>query len=278
MKKISSVLILQFVFFTTFGLVKVKKDLAYADAGEENLLDVYYNSQLKKTKDVVVFIHGGSWNSGSKNTYWFLGKNFAKKGKVMVVINYQLSPFANYENMALDCSKAIKWVKENVANYGGNPNRIFVMGHSAGGHLAALINQDPIYFQKLGIENPIKGVILDDPFGLDIHQYMKLQINTTDKYIPGFLKVFSEDEKNWINASPVFTVANITNPYLLFVGGKTYESIKIQTPAFYQKLKLNHKSVYFEEIKNKKHVAMISHMFFGWNKLYAKIINFMDNC
>jgi acetyl esterase/lipase len=269
---------LQSIFFTTFAMVKVKKNLPYADAGDANMLDVYYNSNQKNTKDVIVFIHGGSWNSGSKNTYWFLGRNFAKKGILMVAINYSLSPLSNYENMAFDCSKAIKWVKENISKYGGNPERIFVMGHSAGGHLAALINQNPIYFEKIGIQNPIKGVILNDPFGLDIHQYMKLQINTNDKYIPGFLKVFSHDEKNWIAASPVFTVNNIANPYLLFIGGNTYESIKIQTPAFYQKLKENHKLVHFEEIKNKKHVAMISHMIFGWNQLYAKIISFMSDC
>ena len=276
MKKITGILFLLFSFVTAFGFIKRERDVSYADAGEENLLDVYYNSHLKKAKDVIVFIHGGSWNSGSKDSYWFLGKNFARKGKVMVVINYSLSPKSTYENMALDCTKAIKWVKENITKYGGNPDRIFVMGHSAGGHLAALINQDPIYFKKIGIENPIKGVILNDPFGLDIHQYMKSQINTNDKYMPGFLKVFSEDEKNWMSASPVFTAAKITNPYLLFVGGNTYESIKIQTPAFYQILKENHKSVYFEEIKNKKHVAMISHMFFSWNQLYDKIINFID--
>jgi len=278
LKKITGILFLVFSFVTTFGFIKRERDVPYADFGEENLLDVYYNSHLKKANDVIVFVHGGSWNSGSKDTYWFLGKNFARKGKVMVIINYSLSPKSTYENMALDCTKAVKWVKENIAKYGGNPDRIFVMGHSAGGHLAALINQDPVYFERAGIKNPIKGVILDDPFGLDIHQYMKSQINTNDKYMPGFLKVFTEDEKNWMIASPIYTIDKISNPYLLFVGGNTYESIKTQTPAYYQTLKQNHKSVYFEEIKNKKHVAMISQMFFCWNQLYDKIINFMDNC
>lgn len=278
MKKIISLSFLLLSCSTIYAIVKRDQNLAYADSGVYNLLDIYHHSNIKKPQDVIVFIHGGSWSSGSKETYWFLGNNFARKGKILVAINYRLSPNANYQMMASDCAKAVKWVQENIVNYGGNPNRIFVMGHSAGGHLGALINQDPIYFEQLGIKNPIKGVILDDPFGLDIHQYMKVQINTNDKYMPGFLRVFGDDEKNWMNASPINTVANIANPYLLFVGGNTYESIKIQTPAYYQKLKENRKLVYFEEIKNKKHIAMMSHMFFSWNQLYKKIINFMDNC
>lgn len=263
-------------FTSTLAGIKKEKDLAYADGGPENLLDVYYSDDIKTPKDVIVFIHGGSWNSGSKNTYWFLGNNFARKNKVAVIINYPLSPKAQYKEMAYASAKAIAWVKINIAKYGGNPNKIFLMGHSAGAHLAALINQDPQYFAAVNIENPIKGVILNDPFGLDIHHYIKAQINKNDKYIPGFLKVFSDDEKSWIAASPIFTVNQITNPYQLFMGGKTYASIKIQTPVFYQALKENRKEVYYQRIENKKHVAMISHMFFGWNNLYDHIIAFMN--
>ena len=72
-----------FSFLSTIAGVKVQKDLVYADKGELNLLDVYYNHKNQKKSDVIVFIHGGSWNSGSKNTYWFLGKNFAKRGKCL---------------------------------------------------------------------------------------------------------------------------------------------------------------------------------------------------
>ena len=264
-------------FLSTIAGVKVEKDLAYADKGESNLLDVYYNNNNQKQSDVIVFIHGGSWNSGSKNTYWFLGKNFVNKGKVFVAINYPLSPTYQYQTMAYDCAKAVKWVKENIATYGGNPDRIFVMGHSAGAHLSALINQDPIYFDDAKIKNPIKGVILNDAFGLNIYQYLKIQINTDDEYVPGFLKVFTDKEVEWEKASPIFKVNNIKNPYIMFVGSKTYESILVQTPAFYEELKSKNKTVYYEVIKGKKHVPMITQMIFSWNKMYKKIIDFMDN-
>lgn len=260
-----------------FAGVKIEKDLAYADGGQSNLLDIYHSDKYKEPQDVIVFIHGGSWTSGKKDTYWFLGRNFARKGKIAVIINYPLSPDAKYEEMGYDCAKAVKWVKENIVAYGGNPDRIFVMGHSAGGHLSALINQDPKYFEKAGIINPIKGVILNDPFGLNIEQYMKVQINTDDEYIPGFLEVFSANEEEWRKASPIITVKNISNPYQLFIGGKTFVSIKIQTPAFYQALKENHKKVSFERIKRKKHVGMITQMIFGCNKMYGKIIGFINS-
>jgi acetyl esterase/lipase len=262
--------------FVTLAGVKKEKDLAYADAGTANLLDIYHSDQFSKPQDVIVFIHGGSWNSGSKDAYWFLGRNFARKGKVTVIINYSLSPAVQYESMALDCAKALKWVKNHIQEYGGNPDRIFVMGHSAGGHLAALINQDAKYFDQVGIQNPIKGVILNDPFGLNIYQYMKLQIHTGDQYIPGFLKVFGTDEKEWKKASPIFTVNQIQNPYQLFSGSKTYPSIQMQTPAFYKALNENHKTVSFEVIKGKKHIGMITQMIFGCNKMYDKMIAFID--
>jgi acetyl esterase/lipase len=263
-------------FITTIAGIKIEKDLAYADKGTRNLLDIYHNAKTSQPQDVIVFIHGGSWRSGSKDSYWFLGRNFAKKGKILVAINYPLAPEYQYDTMAYDCAKALKWVKENITKYGGNPDRIFVMGHSAGGHLAALINQDPKYFEHVKIKNPIKGVILNDAFGLNIYQYMKLQINTDDKYIPGFLQVFTKDEKEWEKASPIFTVENISNPYIMFSGSKTYESIRVQTPAFHQELKSKNKTSYYEIIKGKKHIGMLTQMIFGCNKMYDKIIDFID--
>lgn len=256
--------------------VKKDKDIAYADKGERNLLDVYYPNDNQTPKDVIVFIHGGSWRSGSKNTYWFLGGNFARKNKVFVTINYPLAPNAQYQEMAADCAKAVKWVTENIRKYGGNPDRIFLMGHSAGAHLAALINQDEQYFKNIGIKNPVKGVILNDAFGLNISYYMKVQINTNDSYIPGFLQVFGAEEQNWLKASPINYVGGIKNPYLMFVGGNTYPSIKRESPEFYQKLLTNNKKVSLSEIKGKKHIGMLTQMLLGSNKLYKIIIAFMN--
>lgn len=259
----------------SFAGIKKVKDIAYAYKGERNLLDIYSPSNTNTPKDVIVFIHGGSWRSGSKNTYWFLGNNFARKDIIFVPINYPLAPNAQYKEMATDCAKALKWVSENISKYGGNPDRIFVMGHSAGAHLGALINQDEQFFKQVGIKNPIKGVILNDAFGLNIAEYMDAQIDTDDEYMPGFLEVFGKQEKVWSEASPINYINGVKNPYLMFYGGKTYPSIKRSSQYFHSQLIANQKTASINEIKGKKHIGMITQMLFGCNKLYKKILDFM---
>jgi len=252
--------------------IKRAKNISYTvqAIGTSNLLDIYYKKS-GGLKDVLVFIHGGSWDSGKKETYWWLGRNFAHKNVVCVVINYRLSP-SKYDQIASDCAAALKWVKENISNYEGNPERVFVMGHSAGGHLAELINSDPSFFRQQNIMNPIRGVILDDPFGLDMYEYMTTA--EKDHYYNSFIKTFSTNEEEWKKASPLAYLTNINNPHLIFVGGRTYLSIQLQSKRFYELLKAANLPVDFHEIKRKKHVPMISQMIFRGNRLYGIINGF----
>jgi dipeptidyl aminopeptidase/acylaminoacyl peptidase len=148
------------------------------------------------------------------------------------------------------------------------------MGHSAGGHLAELINADPKYFKKAGIKNPVKGVILDDPFGLDMHEY--LTTAEKDHFYFDFIRTFTEQPEVWKTASPMDYVNNIKNPHLLFYGAKTYGAIKLQTPKLYEKLKANGVRAEIKEIKGKSHVPMISQMIFGGNQLYKDILDFIQ--
>lgn len=255
--------------------VKKAKNISYVDNKEEkNTLNVFYKDDGVNDKPVIVFIHGGSWSSGKKETYWWLGRNFARKGVVTVIINYPLAPNAGYEKMADDCALAVKWVKENIASYQGSGEKIFVMGHSAGAHLGELINADPQYFKHAGIKNPIKGLILNDPFGLDIHEY--LTEAEKDDYYFDFLRTFTDQPNVWKLASPLAYVNNVKNAHLLFYGSKTYGAIKIQTPRFYEKLKANGVDVALHEIKGKSHVPMITQMIFGANDLYPTILAFIE--
>lgn len=255
--------------------INIKRDMQYTvvDKGEFNKLDIYYPNIKGAAKDVIIFIHGGSWRSGSKKEYWWLGRNFAKKNTVSVLINYPLSPKSQYQEMAYDCAEAVKWVQNNVLKYGGNANRIFLMGHSAGAHLATLINQDQRFFDKVGIKNPIKGVILNDAFGLDMYQYFITDPN--GEHVPGFLQTFGKDTIEWKQASPLNYIKIVPNPYLIFIGEKTFPSIRLQSAYFYDKIKHLQKNSHIKEIKGKKHVGMIAQMVFGCNKLYDYILDFM---
>ena len=254
--------------------VKTAKNLNYAgNTDEKNTLNIFYKKDSIKNKPVLIFIHGGSWSSGKKETYWWLGRNFARKGIVTVIINYPLAPDAQFEKMAADCALAVKWVQQNISDYTASPDKIFVMGHSAGAHLGELINADPKYFKQAGLKNPIKGMILNDPFGLDIYQY--LTEAEKDDYYYDFLRTFSKKPEVWKVASPLDYVNNIKNPHLLFYGSKTYPAIKIQTPKLYEKLKANNVVAEMKEVKGKSHVPMITQMIFGGNDLYDDIVNFV---
>ena len=252
--------------------VKTAKNINYASNTEEsNTLNVFFKNDNIKDKPVIIFIHGGSWSSGKKETYWWLGRNFARKGVVTVVINYPLAPNSKYEKMANDCALAVKWVQENISNYTASPNKIYVMGHSAGAHLAELINADPKYFQHAGIKNPIKGVILNDPFGLDLHEY--LSTTEKDDFYFNFIRTFTDQPAIWTLASPLHYINNIKNPHLLFYGEKTYPAIKLQTPRLFNALKGNGVPAEIKLIKGKSHIPMITQMIFGCNDLYKDIVN-----
>ncbi|MBB6240213.1 acetyl esterase/lipase [Pedobacter sp. AK013] len=269
-------ILLMLLFQTILAVAQVKKakNINYAgNTNEANTLNIFYKNDSIKNKPVLIFIHGGSWSSGKKETYWWLGRNFARKGVVTVIINYPLAPNFQYEKMDDDCALVVKWVKAHIADYTANPDKIFVMGHSAGAHLAELINADPKYFKKAGIKNPIKGVILNDPFGLDMHEY--LTTAEKDHFYFDFIRTFTEQPEVWKAASPMYYVNNIKNPHLLFYGSKTYGAIKLQTPRLYEKLKANNVPVEIKEINGKSHVPMISQMIFGGNQLYQDILDFI---
>jgi acetyl esterase/lipase len=261
--------------FTGSAQVRLAKNINYAGNNDQaNALNIYYKKGDVKNQDVIVFIHGGSWSSGKKETYWWLGRNFAKKDIVTAVINYPLAPNATYKEMALASAKAVKWIKDSIASYGGNPDRIFIMGHSAGAHLAELINADPQYFKAVGIQNPIKGVILNDAFGLDMEEYLTKA--EKDDYYTDFIRTFSTEQKTWQIGSPLFYVANVNNPHLIFYGTKTYDAIQIQSKRMNKELKSLNVPVILQIIEGKKHVPMIAQMIWGSNKLYKSISNFLE--
>lgn len=260
--------------FTGSAQIRVEKNINYAgNTYQANTLNIYHKKTEAKNQDVIVFVHGGSWSSGKKETYWWLGRNLAKKNIVTAVINYPLAPSVTYKEMAAASAQAVKWVQDSIAKYGGNPDRIFIMGHSAGGHLAELINSDPQYFKNVGIENPIKGVILNDAFGLDMEEYLTKA--EKDSYYTDFIRTFSTESKTWQEASPLFYVQNIINPHLIFYGTKTYPAIQIQSKRIHKELQSQNIPVSLEIIEGKKHVPMIAQMIWGSNKLYKIIVNFL---
>lgn len=96
---------------------------------------------------VVLFIYGGSWAEGEKSDYGFAGRALAAQGFVTVVADYRLLPEVEYPGFVADCALALAWVVDHIAEHGGDPARIGVMGHSAGAYNAAMLALDPAYLK-----------------------------------------------------------------------------------------------------------------------------------
>jgi acetyl esterase/lipase len=128
----------------------VHRDLSYADPGvkdEHRTLDVYAPAGAKDLP-VVFWIHGGGWQAGDKSDVKLKPKWFNDKGFVFVSVNYRLLPDVDMGTLTRDVAKAFRWVEGHAAEYGGDPKRVLVGGHSAGAQLAALICTDEKYLKE----------------------------------------------------------------------------------------------------------------------------------
>ncbi|WP_271078428.1 alpha/beta hydrolase [Aurantiacibacter sp. MUD61] len=122
---------------------QVASDVAYG-AHERQKLDVYAPVEATDdVKPVIVWLYGGSWNSGTREGYDFVGRALAAQGFITVVPDYRLVPEVRFPGFVEDGAEAIRWVRANAAQYGGDPDNIVVMGHSAGAHIAAMLAKDP---------------------------------------------------------------------------------------------------------------------------------------
>ncbi len=139
--------------------VEVHKNIPYVNDGlPKHELDVYL-PKGKMNFPVMVFLHGGSWKSGDRTAYPLFGSRFAKTGIGVVIPSYRLMPKNPHPAQIDDAAAAYAWAYKNIASYGGDPSRIYIAGHSAGGHLAALLALDTKYLAKYDLAGTIHGVI-----------------------------------------------------------------------------------------------------------------------
>lgn len=137
--------------------VRVAKDLAYGDAPRQRL-DVYVpRKACGRPRPVVVFFYGGSWNSGTRAGYAFVGRALAARGFVTVVPDYRLVPDVHYPAFVEDGAAAVRWAISHADAYCGDGGSVVLMGHSAGAYIAAMLAVDPRW---LGASRPaVKGLV-----------------------------------------------------------------------------------------------------------------------
>ena len=154
-------------FWMRHRAVERVKDIRYADgAGRRHLLDVYRPRPPVERAPVLLQIHGGAWMVGTKDTQGRpLMQALTASGWVCVAINYRLSPRSKWPAQLEDCKLALRWIREHIAEHGGDPDRIVVTGGSAGAHLAAmtaLTANEPAYqpgFEQ--VDTSVVGMRLD---------------------------------------------------------------------------------------------------------------------
>lgn len=165
-----------------------------------NMLNVYMPKKGSNSP-MVVWVHGGSVGSGEKDNVLNKAEYFTARGYVFVSINYRTSPDVKHPVNVQDVADAVAWLHDNARHYSADSEKIFLIGHSVGAHLAALVSVDGKYLEKSGENLSIlDGVVLLDGTGYDISQLMK---NSNTKMKERYTESFGKTKKDWDQASPV---------------------------------------------------------------------------
>ena len=132
------------------GAALARADIAYGAQARQRL-DVYVPDGLKASAPAVVFFYGGGWDSGTKEDYAFVGRALAAQGFVTVVADYRLVPEVRFPAFVEDGAKAIRWTHDHIGEYGGDPRRLYLIGHSAGAYNAVMLTLDAHYLRQVGL-------------------------------------------------------------------------------------------------------------------------------
>ena len=182
--------------------IRVARDVVYGPSPRQRL-DVYTPPRMTHAAPVLVFFYGGSWNSGRRRDYAFAGRALASRGFVTIVPDYRLYPQVRYPAFLRDGAEAIRWARDHAAQYGGDPNRIVLAGHSAGAYNAVMLAMDGEFLRAAGVDpanikavaglsGPYYFLPLDDPSTIaTFGEYPDLPATQPAKYVtasspPGF--------------------------------------------------------------------------------------------
>lgn len=222
--------------------VAVTKDVFYVDGKDrhekKHRLDLFVPDG-KGPFPVLMFIHGGAWEMGDKALYGHVGEAFARRGIVTAVVSYRLSPEVKHPAHIQDVARAFAWLKKNAKNYSGDPDRIFVTGQSAGGHLTALLALNEKYLKEVGLKlSDIAGAI-------PISGVYRLGAKA-------FPDVFPEDSRE--DAEPARFVGKDKPPFLVMWGDDDPLNLRLMGRSFARQLE-GAKSL---EVKDRTHITIVT--------------------
>jgi len=249
--------------------VKAVRDIAYFDGEDadkiKHRLDLFLPRDLKDFP-VLLFVHGGAWVHGDKSflgVYSALAQSLAKKGLGVVVTNYRLSPKVQHPEHIKDVARAFAWTYKHIGEYGGNKAAIFVAGHSAGGHLVALLGTDDSYLKAHGLD--LKAIRGDIP----ISGVMEIE----NDFMP---KVFGTDDKIRRAASPISHVRAELPPFLVLYADSDLKVCSKTSIDFARMLKDKKAPVEEMEIKQRNHMSILLNAVLENDPVAGAIVGFVD--
>ncbi|CAN5581160.1 hypothetical protein BH10CYA1_BH10CYA1_22600 [soil metagenome] len=179
------------------------RDVAYGTDPLQKL-DVYAPVKGSPLGPVILFAHGGGWKRGDKKQHGIKGAAYSSHGVLFISTNYRLAPNVMHPKEIQDIASAFAWVKAHASEYGGDPNRIYVMGHSAGAQLVDLLATNDKYLDEKGLKlSDVKGCISLDTASLDLTERASLP-GPASKMVADMIKnAFGTDPKVLAEASPM---------------------------------------------------------------------------
>jgi acetyl esterase/lipase len=202
------------------GQVVVVRDVAYGTDRKQRF-DVYAPKGVRNAP-VILMVHGGAWRIGDKRSKGVVENKVARwsrAGIIVISVNYRMLPGTDPVEQARDVARALAAAQARMAEWGGNPNRVVLMGHSAGAHLVALIDANPALATRLGARAWLGAVILDSA-ALDIVQTMERP------HAAFYDAAFGTDRAYWREASPYEHLAAGAKPLLMVCSSRRRDSCR----------------------------------------------------
>ncbi|WP_018717861.1 alpha/beta hydrolase [Arhodomonas aquaeolei] len=232
------------------GARRVARDASYGTRPRQRL-DVYAPRAPVAGAPVIVFIYGGSWDSGRRQDYGFVGHALAARGFVTVIPDYRLVPSVRYPAFVEDVAAAVRWTHDHIARYGGDPARIGVAGHSAGAYNAVMLGVAPRYTGADGAEGlPVAAVAgLSGPY-----DFLPLDVRATRRAFAGV-----ED----LRATQPVAIVGSRGPPLFLATGTADTTVKPRnTTALAERARAQGRRVVVRRYAGADHVDMLLSL--GW--------------
>jgi acetyl esterase/lipase len=211
----------------------VELDVPYADGGDQQKLDLYLPA--KKGFATIVFTYGGGWHTGSRKSVAVVGEKLQSFGYGCALLSHRLSPKDKFPAQIEDVAAGFAWVKGHIADKGGDPKQVFLIGHSSGAHLSLLLAADPKYLAKHKLApGDIAGVVgLSPPVDLEPRKDGK---GFGDALMAGHgADVFARDPAVMRDASPIRHLSRNLPPVLLIVGERDFPMLEADAKAFVER-------------------------------------------